>query len=1428
MKAWLLAASMVFGFCCATSSHATATDDWPMWRYDASRSAASDNVLPKELNVVWSRKLTARVQAWDDPLNLDLMTYDRVFEPIVLSGRMFVGFNDADKLVALDAKTGKELWTFFADAPIRLPPAGSGDRVCFCSDDGHLYCVDAKTGKLNWKFRGAPSSQLAIGNRRIASAWPARGGPVIRDDAVYFAASIWPFMGTFVYALDVESGRALWVNDHTGSQYIKQPHSAPSFAGVAPQGALVATQKTLLVPGGRSVPAAFDRATGEFQYFEINAGGKGTGGSFVCADDQHFYVHTRHKGTRAFRIADGVKTAFMPAEPVLAGELVFSAQSEEEKHYVRAYDRKQKLVWELEVDGTGDLVLAGDSLVAAGADSITQIDLSKNRRKATIARKVAFDRGKIERLIVASGMLFAVTIEGELIAMGSGPTINLLADENQLDASPDEDAQKVVSQLTQLGDAEGYALWYGNWDSALLQALAFQSPFEQLAIVCSDNESVERGRQALDAAGLYGKVTLHHGDASSFQAPPYVANMIFVDASDRHVSNPDSLDTVYESLRPYGGTMVLLSQRNRGGLLKQIKGLDLSRARVAESELGVLVRRTGPLPGAADWTHQYGSIANTVKSDDSRVKLPLGILWFGGSSNMDVLPRHGHGPPEQVVGGRLFIQGMNSLSARDVYTGRVLWKRDFKDLGTFDVYYDSTYEDVPLNPKYNQVHIPGANARGTNFVVTPEHVYIVEGPVCHVLDPATGKTIGNFKIPQDGDGNQANWGYLGVYKNVLIGGSGFAMYRTRNGLNFPSDKDLKKSRAGFGSKSLDRAASASLIGWDRHSGEMLWKVDANHSFWHNGIVAGGGLVYCLDRNPKQVEAALLRRGKPPTEGYRIVAYDSQTGQQAWEVSENIFGTWLGYSEKQNALLQAGAKGSDRLYDEVDQGMAVYEAATGNLRWKNDGVRYLGPCILHNDLIITNANSYGQSAGAFYLSDGKPKLIPNPLTGQMQPWRITRAYGCNNVIASENFLTFRSGAAGFYDLQSKAGTGNLGGFKSGCTSNLIVANGVLNAPDYTRTCSCAYQNQTSLGLVHMPEVEMWTVNSAASLETQGEYFRQLGINFGAAGDRRDKDGLLWIEYPAVAGSSPPVTIHANKEATYFRKHASAASKSETPWIASSGIQGVTDLRIGMKLEGEFTMRSGIPIQHADDDAEESESGAVDRISSDLELVEDIEDQVVGLRFTDINLNAKSKIKSAYIQFTCDETSNEPTSLQVSAEDTGNSERFSGDKHDLSSRSRTTTEVQWNPPPWNKRYEATEIHRTPNLAPLIREIIKREDWKPGNAISFLITGSGKRVAVSSKTGVERSPKLFIDAEPARDDDPSKPKRRYNIELRFGPSPATFDVKMNGKPIGERLHVDANSPREIRQLIEDVAIGDELHLQIETVSGEPVLNGVSIKAR
>ena len=1430
------------------------SQDWPMWRGNAARTAAVDNDLPEELNTLWVRRQTARKQAWDDPLNLDLMTYDRVFEPIVYQGLLYVGYNDQDKLEAIDVATGRVMWTYFTEGPVRLPPVGFDGRIYFGSDDGCLYCVSAASGKLAWKFRGAPNSQKALGNSRVISAWPSRGGPVVYDGDVYFAASIWPFMGTFIYSLDAETGDVNWVNDSTGAQYIKQPHSAPSFAGVAPQGAFVATDKYLIVPGGRSVPAVFDRRTGELKYFEINAGGKGTGGSFVTADERHYYVHTREKGTRAFDLESGKKTAFTPNEPVISNGVLYSAEQSGDNGVIRAYrvdndeNRARQAIWEVQAGGEDELILTGDTLLAASGQTLSLIATADSPHvQQSLNVNMLRPDESIARLLVASRRIIVVGDAGTIAAIGErvpSSAAPALTESSQSPHKPSTEPTKaelkIANRVLSRGQAEGYAFWFGPADADELAAIIAVCPFEQLAVVDHDATRVDALRARLNDQGLLGKVTGHVGTPQSFQAPRYVANVVMTTAE--LAAQPEAVAAMWQSVRPYGGVLTIVGAKERAGdLAERLTALNLEQAIVStgDGDPDVCVMREGALPGSSDWTHQYGDIANTVKSDDSRVKLPLGILWFGGSSNMDVLPRHGHGPPEQVVGGRLVIQGMNSLSCRDVYTGRVLWKREFEDLGTFDVYYDATYENTPLNPKYNQVHIPGANGRGTNYVVTEDCVYLLIGAACLMLDPATGRDIGKVEMPVAEDGSQPEWGFLGVYGDVLLGGVGFANYRQRHDLQFDADKKLKGNRLGFGSKSFDRAASAGLIAFDRKTGEQLWRHDANHSFWHNGIVAGGDRIYCLDKNPTQVEQAMRRRGLALPDSYRIVCLDATTGAPVWEVHEGIFGTWLGYSEKHDLLLQAGAAASDRLYAEVGQGMRVYKAASGEIHWKKDSLKYAGPCILHNDLIITNANSYAESAGAFSLIDGSQHMVPHPLTGEMVPWKMTRAYGCNNIIASENMLTFRSGAAGYYDLTTNSGTGNLGGFKSGCTSNLVVANGVLNAPDYTRTCSCSYQNQTSLALVHMPGMEFWSVNSLASAETPHSAdapveVTSVGFNLGAAGDRRDKDGVLWLEYPAKAGTSPPFEVQMNADATPWSQHAASRAEDPRAWITSSGMDGLTDLTIKLQLTEKVDLADGIRISHANDDAEESADGAVDLGSSDLELTEDDGPQTVGLRFEAVPLPsaAAAGIRGAWLQFTCDETSTEPTSLWIAGELSTNAERFSTASHDVSSRTLTQTQVTWDPPAWNKTGEAKGAQRTPDLSAIIREIIQQPGWKADQPMVFVIGGDGCRTAVSSRGGNKEAARLVIDADlPDEESAVEEIRQPWDVELVFAtPRGETqdrvFDIQVGGRVVATNITITPDSSRGRVIRLSGVGLGKTLSLKFLPRQGLPLLSGLRLR--
>ena len=1434
-------------------------DDWPMWRYDAYRSAASTEQLPEgKLAHRWTREFARRKPAWDDTLNRDLMSYDRVLEPIVKSGRVFIGFNDSDKLAAYDLATGKSLWSYYCDGPVRLAPVAWQEYVYCASDDGFLHCLEAATGKLVWKFRGGPApasgehdatglGRLSLGNSRLISAWPMRGGPVIRDDKLYLAASIWPFMGTFIYALDAKSGRVLWCNDETGAQYIRQPHSAPAFAGVAPQGALVATRDALIVPGGRSVPAVFDRATGALKYFELNAGGKGTGGSFVVANDRSWFVHTRERGTREFALDTGLKTAFVPNEPVLAGDIIYASAVEEDQPSLRAYksDSKEEL-WRLPINAAGDVIQVGQHLLCVGKanqgssdneqrSTIQVVRLDADLSKAGRVVDQCEVQGQVVRLLAASGHVLAVTLEGPVHALtfGSADAQPVLKEQTHSERSAvaDSASDPRAKELFKRGAPEGYAVMLGAEDPKLVQALSASS-FVEVSLFDPDAARVDALRREFDRSGDYGRITAHESSLGNLFLPPYLAHHLWVSPaqSPQLAANPALLAKVYESVRPYGGVLGLMTN-DETKLAAEVRAAGLVNAQVETVSGCVIVQRVGSLPGSGFWTHQYGNMANTIKSDDQLVKLPLGLLWYGGVSHEDVLPRHGHGPPEQVVGGRLFIEGVNSLTARDVYTGRVLWQREFNDLGTHDVYFDDTYKETPLDPAYNQVHIPGANGRGTNYVVTEDRIYILEKSTCHVLDTASGKTLTAIELPQSDPSTPREWGYIGVLDDVLIGGVGFAQYRARQAIEDDSDK-VTGSKAGFGAKSLDRAASLSLVGFDRHTGKQLWQVPAVHSFWHNGIVGGNGKIFALDRNPKPVEEFLKRRGKSNPKTYRIVALDAKTGEMAWQSSRNIFGSWLGYSADKDLLLQAGASATDRLSSEVGQGMAVLSGANGQIVWEKSDLKYSGPCVLHNDLIITNANAYTESAGAFHLKDGSQKMTKNPLTGRYEPWKITRAYGCNSIVASENLLTFRSGAAAFYDMLTEAGTGNLGGFRSGCSSNLIAADGVLNAPDYTRTCSCSYQNQTSLALVHMPELDAWTISNSAVLEPKQGRARELGFNLAAPGDRRAPSGVMWLEYPTVSGDGPNFKVTWEGNARLFQDHPSAQPTSDLPWITSSGIEGLTALHIGLVAQPRNTLKSGWPIAHVEDDAEENAQGIVDLDSSGLELQgKDKASQWIGLRFEDIRLARGSKIRSAHLQLTSKAVTEAGGSMKLFVEDNANSQRFSARDRDISSRSRLAESVTWEVPAWKTEGSADKEQLSPDLTSLLQSIVNRDDWQPGQSISILLQGSGSHAISAFRAADSNAPKLIVDADEV--ELISESDRRplpYRVNLYFGlPRDATAGTREFEVSIGDQrqpVHLDAKDTRTARLSFARVELSSAVDIQFHSQTGLSLISGVELQ--
>ena len=277
-------------------------DDWADVgrRPDAQRRRALE--LPPTLHLSWTLKLREPDPAWHS--NQDRVQFDRMYEPVVAGKRMFVGSMVSDRVTAYDTDTGRELWRFFADGPVRLAPAVCGRQgLLRLRRRPPLLPRRRRRGARCGSSAAARSDRKVLGNDRLISTWPARGAPVVADGTVYFAASIWPFMGVFIHALDADTGEVRWTNDGDGSIYIKQPHDADAFAGIAPQGYLVVSGDTLLVPGGRRCRPRFDRHTGKFLHYNLNTremGEKGASGYHVRAP-RDFFVTNEYM----FRMSDG-------------------------------------------------------------------------------------------------------------------------------------------------------------------------------------------------------------------------------------------------------------------------------------------------------------------------------------------------------------------------------------------------------------------------------------------------------------------------------------------------------------------------------------------------------------------------------------------------------------------------------------------------------------------------------------------------------------------------------------------------------------------------------------------------------------------------------------------------------------------------------------------------------------------------------------------------------------------------------------------------------------------------------------------------------------------------------------------------------------------------------------------------------------------
>jgi outer membrane protein assembly factor BamB len=331
-------------------------DDWPMRGCDAGNTFCNrhEKTLAPPLVKVWDVNLRGA---------LDGVV---VSSGIVLATGL--GLDGKNTVFALDARTGRRLWTF------TLPGGGRGSMACSpgCfgdlaffggQNDKSLYAINLRTGQLRWH------------HDEIGSMFDS---PVVAADGVLYVNSV----RSGLWVFDAKTGDVKWRDKAPGGQ-----------ADIAVKGG-----KLLRAGGTRFMRmVAFDAATGKESWRE--AGG------------------SRPTGLTSFRLTatdDLVFVTYAGEPPVVVNDQTLKRFKYDRIAAFRNSSEPTK-VWEtaLKEDAYyGGLVLAGGSLYAATREgSIYCLDAQTGK----VRKERPFKEGW-GRLIGTDNVLFASCKQG-LVAL---------------------------------------------------------------------------------------------------------------------------------------------------------------------------------------------------------------------------------------------------------------------------------------------------------------------------------------------------------------------------------------------------------------------------------------------------------------------------------------------------------------------------------------------------------------------------------------------------------------------------------------------------------------------------------------------------------------------------------------------------------------------------------------------------------------------------------------------------------------------------------------------------------------------------------------------------------------------------------------------------------------------------------------------------
>jgi hypothetical protein len=132
--------------------------------------------------------------------------------PVAAGGMIFVAVPDLHRVAALDATSGKVIWTYTAGGRLDGPPTISEGLCLFGAHDGWVYAVRAADGLLAWRLRVAPREGRIMAYGQMESPWPVVSSVLVGGGQGFVAAGRHPTSdgGVRVLAFRVSSGEIVW------------------------------------------------------------------------------------------------------------------------------------------------------------------------------------------------------------------------------------------------------------------------------------------------------------------------------------------------------------------------------------------------------------------------------------------------------------------------------------------------------------------------------------------------------------------------------------------------------------------------------------------------------------------------------------------------------------------------------------------------------------------------------------------------------------------------------------------------------------------------------------------------------------------------------------------------------------------------------------------------------------------------------------------------------------------------------------------------------------------------------------------------------------------------------------------------------------------------------------------------------------------